>query len=127
MCDLLPVTGANGHLVKEWSSGFHAAVGMVRREEDAIDTDCVRHTQIGLVRQTPALVHRAGLLICKLTTKNSAVEVLPQVFLDGPLQAAIFMQRKSVVRAPRHPTQCLEVMTHDDLQRWKAVKHPAKD
>src|SRR5580698_9494405 len=110
MCDLLPVTGANGHLVKEWSSGFHAAVGMVRREEDAVDTDRVRHAQIGLVRKIPALIHRASRLVCELATEDSAVKVLPQVFLDGPFQPTILLWRKSVVHPPRHPTQCFEVV-----------------
>jgi hypothetical protein len=39
------------------------AVGMVRGEEDPVDTDRVRHAQIGLVRQTPALIYRARLKI----------------------------------------------------------------
>ena len=47
--DLLLVTRVDGHLIKEWPSGFHAAVWIVGGEEDAVDTDRVRHAQIGVV------------------------------------------------------------------------------
>src|SRR5580658_2176827 len=127
MRDLLPIIRVDRHLIKEWPSGFHAAVGMVRGEKDAVDTDRVCHAQIGVVRQTPALIYYTRLLVGKLTTKNSAIEILPQVFPDGPLQPTIFLQRKSVVGPPRHPTQRFEVMAHNDLQRRKPVEHPAQD
>src|SRR5580692_7614967 len=82
--DLLPVICVDGHMIKEWSSGFHAAVWIVRGEEDAVDSDRVRHAQIGVVRQTPAIIHCARLLIRVLTSEVPTVEVIPQVFLDGP-------------------------------------------
>jgi hypothetical protein len=47
--DLLPIGCVDGHMIKERSSGFHAAVWIVGGEEDAVDTDRVRHAQIGVV------------------------------------------------------------------------------
>src|SRR5580658_10171139 len=51
--DFLSIIRVDRHLIKELPSGFHAAVWMVRGEQDAVDADRVRHGQIGLVRQTP--------------------------------------------------------------------------
>src|SRR5580704_9819300 len=87
--DLFLFICVDGHMIKEWPTGFHAAVWIVRGEEDAVDTDRVRHAQIGLVRQTPALMHCARLLVWVLTSEDSTVEVLPKVFLDGPFQPTI--------------------------------------
>src|SRR5580698_1657553 len=92
--DLLLFIRVDGHLIKELASGFHVAVWIVRGEEDAVDSDRVHHAQIGLVRQTPALIHRARLLAYVLTSEDSPVEVLPEVFLDGPFQPTILTQRK---------------------------------
>src|SRR5580700_6795238 len=92
--DLLLVFHVDGHLIKKLPCGFHVAVWIVRGEEDVVDTDRVHHAQIRLVRQTPALIHRARLLANILTSKDSTVEVLPQVFLDGPFQPAILAQWK---------------------------------
>src|SRR5580693_9133277 len=89
--DLLPVVCVDGHMIKEWPSGFHAAVGIVRGEKDPVDSDRVSHAQIGVVRQTPALIHRARLLIRALASENPTVEILPQVFLDGPFQPTILI------------------------------------
>src|SRR5580698_4291275 len=89
--DFLPVICVDGHLIKELPSGFHAAVWIVGGEEDAVDSDRVRHAQIGLVRQTPALIYRARLLVYVLTSEDSTVEVLPQVFPDGPFQPTILI------------------------------------
>ena len=44
--DLLLIIRVDGHLIKELPSGFHAAVWIVRGEEDAVDTDRVRHAQM---------------------------------------------------------------------------------
>jgi hypothetical protein len=87
--DLLLVIQVDGHLIKELPSGFHAAVWIVRSEENAVDTDRVRHAKIGLVRRTPAFIYRARLLAYVFTSEDSAVEVLPKVFLDGPFQPTI--------------------------------------
>ena len=84
--DLLLIIHVDGHLIKALPSGFHAPVWLVRGEHDAVDTDRVHHALIGLVRQTPALIHRARLLVYVLTSEDSTVEVLPKVFLDGPFQ-----------------------------------------
>jgi hypothetical protein len=54
--DLLLIIRVDRHLIKELPSGFHAAVWIVRCEQNAVDADRVRHAQIGLVRQTPALM-----------------------------------------------------------------------
>jgi hypothetical protein len=88
--DLFLIIHVDGHLIKELPGGFHAAVWMIRGEDDPVDTDRVHHAQIGLVRQTPALINRARLLACELASQDSTVEVLPKVFLDGPFQSAIF-------------------------------------
>src|SRR5580692_3651148 len=93
--DLLLIIRIDGHLIKELPSGLHAAVGIVRGEEDAVYSDSVRHTQISLVRQTPALIDRAGLLACVFTSEDTTVEIFPKVFFDGPFQPTIFLQRKS--------------------------------
>jgi hypothetical protein len=45
MRDLLLVIHVDGHLIKALPSGFHAAVWSVRGEENAVDTDRVRHSQ----------------------------------------------------------------------------------
>src|SRR5580698_6203253 len=127
MRDLLLVICVDGHLIEELPSSFHAAVGIVRGEEDAVDTDRVHHAQIGLVRQTPALIHCARLLVCVLTSEDSTVEVLPHVFLDRPFQPTVLLWRKSVVQPPGRPSQYFEVMAHDELQRRKPVEHPAHD
>jgi hypothetical protein len=87
--DLFLVIHVDGHLIKELPSGFHVAVGIVRGEDDAVNADRVRHAQIGLVRQTPAAVHRARLLAYVLTGEDSTVEVLSKVFLDGPFQSTV--------------------------------------
>src|SRR5580693_8834707 len=92
--DLLLVIHVDGHLIKELASGFHVAVWIVRGEEDAVDTDRVHHAQIRLVRQTPALIHRARLLANILTGEDSTVKVLPQVFLNRPFQPTILAQWK---------------------------------
>src|SRR5580698_2920746 len=94
VCDLLLIVHVDGHLIKELPGGFHAAVWIVRSEDDAVDTHRVHHAQIGLVRQTPALIHRARLLVYIFTGEDPTVEVLPKVFLDGPFQPTILMQRK---------------------------------
>src|SRR5580693_4571544 len=127
MRDLLLVICVDGHLIEELPSGFHAAVGIVRGEEDAVDTDRVRHAQIALVRQIPALIYRTRLLVHVLTTEHSAVEVLPHVLFDCTFQAAILIWRKSVIRPPRRPTQYFKIMASDDLQRRKPVEHPTQD
>jgi len=77
--DFLLVIHVNGHLIKELPSGFHAAVWIVCGEEDTVDTDRVRHAEIGLVRRVPALVDRARLLAYVLASENSAVEILAKV------------------------------------------------
>src|SRR5580658_85261 len=82
--DLFLVIHIDGHLIEELPSGLHVAVGIVRGEDDAVNADCVRHALIGLVRQTPTLIHCARLLAYVLTSEDSTVEVLPKVFLDGP-------------------------------------------
>ena len=87
--DLLLIVHVDGHLIKVLPSGFHGAVRIVGGEEDAVDTDRVRHAQIGLVRQTPTLIHHAGLLAYILTSEDSTVEVFPKIFLDGPFQPTI--------------------------------------
>jgi len=61
--DLFFIICVDGHLIKELPSGFHISVWIVGREEDAVDSDRVRHGQIGLARQTPALIYRARLLV----------------------------------------------------------------
>jgi hypothetical protein len=92
--DLLLVIGVDGHLIKELPSSFHAAVRIVGGEEDTVDTDRVRHAQIGLVRQTPALIHRARLLVYVFTSEDPTIKVFPKVFLDGAFQPTILFQRK---------------------------------
>ena len=88
--DLFLVIHVDGHLIKELPSRLHVAVGIVRGEDDARSMpDRVRHAQIGLVRQTPAAIHRARLLAYVLTGEDSTVEVLPEVFLDGPFQSTV--------------------------------------
>ena len=87
--DLLLIIHVDRHLIEESPSGFHAAVGIVRGKEDAVDTDRVRHAEIGLVRQTPALIDHTRLLAYVFTSEDSAVEVLPKVFLDGPFQPTV--------------------------------------
>ena len=125
--DLLLFVHVDRHLIKELSSGFHAAVWMVRGEDDAIDTDRIHHSQIRLVRQTPALIHRARLLVQVFAGEDSSVEVFPHVFLDASFQPTILLMRESVVRPPRRPAQYLQVMAHNDLQRRKPVEYPAQD
>src|SRR5580692_5400613 len=127
MRDLLLVICVDRHLIEELPSSFHAAVGIVRGEEDAVDTDRVRHAQIGLVGQVPAFIYRTRLLVHVLTTEHSAVEVLPHVIFDAAFQAAILIWRKSVVGPPRRPTQYFEIMTGDNLQRGKPVEYPPQD
>ena len=113
--DLLFIAHVDRHLIKVLPSGFHVAVRIVCGEEDAVDPDRVHHAQIGVVCQTPALIHRTRLLAYILASEDSTVEILPKVFLDGPFQPTILIQRKRVVRPPRHPTQYFEVMAHNDL------------
>jgi hypothetical protein len=86
VCDFLLIIHVDRHLIKELSSAFHAAVWIVRGKDDAIDADRVHHAQVGLVRQTPALIYRARLLVYVLTSEDATVEVPPKVFLDGPFQ-----------------------------------------
>jgi hypothetical protein len=90
--DLLLVIHIDGHLIKELPRGLHVAVWIVRGEKDPVDTDRVHHAQIRLVRQTPALIHRASLLANILTSEDATVKVLPKVFLDGPFQPTILTQ-----------------------------------
>src|SRR5580692_11197390 len=90
--DLLLVIHVDGHLIKELSGSFHVTVWIVCGEEDAVDTDRVHHAQIRLIRQTPTLIDCARLLAYVLTRKNSTVEILPKVFLDGSFQSTVLTQ-----------------------------------
>jgi hypothetical protein len=38
--DLFLIIHVDGHLIKELPGGFHAAVWMIRGEDDPVDTDC---------------------------------------------------------------------------------------
>src|SRR5271156_1085343 len=75
------VIDVDWHLIEESPSGFHVSIWIVRREDDAVNANRVRHAQIGLVRQTPATIHRARLLAYVLTSEDSTVKILPKVFL----------------------------------------------
>ena len=121
MGDLFPVHRRDGHLLQELPAGFHVRERIVGGEHDPVDADHVDHGLIGVERQTPTGIGRAGFLAGELAGQDAAVEVLPQIFLDGPLKAAL-LRREGVVGTPGHPAQCLEMVTDDHLQRGKPIE-----
>ena len=87
--DLFLVGRRNGQALEELPTGFHVGERVVGGEHDPVDPDHVDHGLVGVERQAPTGIGPARLLAGEFAGQDAAVEVLPQIFLDGPLESAL--------------------------------------